>query len=266
MSAAPVDTPKDPWFRGSILLTVALFIVSAVLGFVVLPLLQPNLGPRTIWQMICSAAGVLKRPSSVAPAEPDYQISKVVVKPGMLEEVDEAAIGRGATVAHQCAICHGPEGVSGTNFPNLAGQYAEVTYKELNDFKSGARVNATMSPFAQVLTDRDMRDVATFYASLPKPRSVGQSPVIVTNGAPLRNIPPCGACHGEIAHKVASPWLDGQPANYIEAQLKAFASGSRRNDTSEQMRNIARGLTPQEIEDAANYYATLAHATKLTNR
>lgn len=257
MTSAPVLTPKDPWFRGSVLLTAALFIVSALAGFVVLPLLQPSLGPRTIWQAICSAAGMLKRPSSVAPVQPDFQISAVVIKPGMLEEIDAAATGRGATVAHQCAICHGAEGISGTNFPNLAGQYAEVTYKQLNDFKSGARMNATMSPFAQVLTDRDMRDVAAFYASLPKLKSVGGAPLIVTYGAPLRNIPPCGSCHGDIDHKVGSPWLDGEPTDYIKAQLEAFASDARRNDTSEQMRNIARGLTPQEIAEAANYYASL---------
>ena len=40
------------------------------------------------------------------------------------------------------AICHGPQGVSDANSPNLAGQYAAVTFKELNDFKTGARVNA----------------------------------------------------------------------------------------------------------------------------
>jgi cytochrome c553 len=256
MSSAPVLTPKDPWFRGSVLLTAILFIVSAVVGFVVLPLLQPSLHPRTIWQAICSAAGVVKLASSAAPVEPDFVISSVVVKSGMLEGDDAEAIGRGATLAHQCAVCHGADGLSGTNFPNLAGQYAEVIYKELNDFKSGARVNATMSPFAQALTDRQMRDVANYYASLSKLRSVGQAPVIVTNGAPLRNIPPCGSCHGDIDHKIGSPWLDGEPADYITAQLEAFASDVRRNDTSEQMRNIARGLTPQEIDAAASYYAS----------
>jgi cytochrome c553 len=256
MSSAPVLTPKDPWFRGSVLLTAILFIVSAVVGFVVLPLLQPSLHPRTIWQAICSAAGVVKLPSSAAPVEPDFVISSVVVKSGMLEGDDAEAIGRGATLAHQCAVCHGADGLSGTNFPNLAGQYAEVIYKELNDFKSGARVNATMSPFAQALTDREIRDVANYYASLSKLRSVGQAPVIVSNGAPLRNIPPCGSCHGDIDHKIGSPWLDGEPADYIKAQLEAFASDVRRNDTSEQMRNIARGLTPQEIDAAASYYAS----------
>ena len=42
-----------------------------------------------------------------------------------------------------------------------------------------------------------------------------------------------------------------------KAQLEAFASGSRRNDTSQQMRNIARALTPDEIAAASNYYASL---------
>jgi cytochrome c553 len=42
---------------------------------------------------------------------------------------------------------------------------------------------------------------------------------------------------------------------YLRAQLEAFASGERHNDISEQMRNVARGMTPAEIERAAAYYA-----------
>src|SRR5262249_53026517 len=102
----------------------------------------------------------------------------------------------------------------------------------------------------------EMRDVANYYTSLPKLRNMGQAPVIVTNGAPLRNIPPCGSCHGDIDHKIGSPWLDGAPPAYIKAQLEAFASDARRHDISEQMRNIARGLTPQEIDAASSYYAS----------
>ena len=52
----------------------------------------------------------------------------------------------------------------------------------------------------------------------------------------------------------AAPRLDGQSAAYIKAQLQAFASGARHNDISEQMRNIARQMTPQEVEAAARYY------------
>ena len=71
----------------------------------------------------------------------------------------------------------------------------------------------------------------------------------------MRNIPPCAACHGGLDNKAGSPWLDGQPAAYIKAQLQAFANGTRRNDISEQMRNVARNMTPSEIDAVANYYA-----------
>jgi cytochrome c553 len=42
---------------------------------------------------------------------------------------------------------------------------------------------------------------------------------------------------------------------YIKAQLQAFASGSRRNDISQQVRNIARQMTSDEMNEAARYYA-----------
>jgi cytochrome c553 len=71
----------------------------------------------------------------------------------------------------------------------------------------------------------------------------------------MRNIPACSSCHGTIDAKLGTPWLDGQSAVYIKAQLQAFASGTRRNDISEQMRNIARQMTSEEMNEAARYYA-----------
>jgi cytochrome c553 len=70
--------------------------------------------------------------------------------------------------------------------------------------------------------------------------------------------PPRGNCVPAIdlnSIKLGTPWLDGQSAVYIKAQLQAFASGTRRNDISEQMRNIARQMTPDEMIEAANYFA-----------
>ena len=81
-----------------------------------------------------------------------------------------------------------------------------------------------------------------------------RSPPIVVTGAPMRNIPPCGSCHGDIDNKAGSPWLGGQSAVYIKAQLMAFASDARRNDISQQMRNIARQMTAEEIDQVAHYY------------
>jgi len=72
----------------------------------------------------------------------------------------------------------------------------------------------------------------------------------------MRGIAPCGSCHGSPDDKTGSPWLEGQSEAYLKAQPQDFASGERRNDISEQMRNIARALTPQEIDEAAAYYAS----------
>jgi cytochrome c553 len=72
----------------------------------------------------------------------------------------------------------------------------------------------------------------------------------------MRNIPPCATCHGEVDHKLGTPWLEGESAVYLGNQLQAFASGTRHNDISEQMRNVARGMTSAEIERAASYYAS----------
>jgi cytochrome c553 len=259
MSDQKLFSFRNPWFGASVGITAGLAVVGAVAGLIVLPLAQPNLKLTGIWDAICSAAGIIYAPPKADVAEPQTKTSAVVVTSRMLAHPDQVSIGRGATLAQKCAICHGPQGVSDANSPNLAGQYAAVTYKELNDFKAGVRVNTIMSPFAATMTDQDMRDLAAYYAYLPRVPSnqldaSKMTPAIASIGSPLRNIPPCGACHGEIDVKAGSPWLGGQSAVYIKAQLEAFAKGTRHNDISEQMRNIARHMTPDEIEAVAKYY------------
>ena len=259
MSEQKLFSIRNPWFAASVGVTLAIAILAALAGLVWLPLAQPDLKLSGIWDAICSAAGVPRAAREQPSLQPDFKTSAVVVTPAMLRRSDQVSIGRGATLAQRCAICHGPQGVSDANSPNLAGQYAAVTYKELNDFKSGARVNAVMSPFAANMTNQEMLDLAAYYAYLPRVPSnranpAAAAPPLVTTGAPMRNIAPCGACHGDFDNKTGSPWLGGQSAVYIKAQLQAFASGTRHNDISQQMRNIARHMTPEEIDAVAAYY------------
>jgi len=67
----------------------------------------------------------------------------------------------------------------------------------------------------------------------------------------MHNIPPCASCHGGSDLKTASPLLDGERVSYIRDQLHAFANGARKNDIHAQMRNVACGMTPEEIETVA---------------
>jgi cytochrome c553 len=259
MSEQPLFSFRNTWFSASVGITAGIAVLATVAGLIVLPLAQPDLKLSGIWDAICSAAGVPRVTSAGNAIQPDFKTSNVVMTSEMLTKPNQVSIGRGATLAQRCAICHGPQGVSDANSPNLAGQFAAVTYKELNDFKTGARVNVVMSPFAAAMSNQDMLDVAAYYAYLPRVPSNSldpkiAAPLIVVTGAPLRNIPPCGSCHGDVDNKAGSPWLGGQSAVYIKAQLQAFASGSRHNDISQQMRNIARQMSAGEIDEVARYY------------
>jgi len=249
------------WFRYSVGITATLVVLTALGGFIILPYAQSDLKLAGLWDAICSAAGIPRQSSSESVIQPTFKTSDVVVISAMLANPTSESIGRGATLAQQCAICHGPTGVSRADSPNLAGQYPAVIFKELKDFKSGARTNAVMSPFAPHLSDQDMVDLAAYYHFLPRlpayhPAQKLPAPRIVVNGAPIRGIAPCGSCHGSLDNKTGSPWLEGQSAVYMKAQLRAFANGARRNDISQQMRNIARAMTDDEIEQAAEYYAS----------
>lgn len=257
MNEEPLFSLRNPWFRAGVGTTLGVFVVAALIGFVWLPSAQHDAPFQGIWNAICSAAGVPRQwLGAQSPIEPAYRVSTVELTPHMLDDATSLSVGRGATLALRCTMCHGPRGMSEANSPNLAGQYATVVYKELQDFQAGARQNAVMSPMARDLSDQDMRDLAAYYASLPRAAAAsGEMPGIVAHGAPLRNIPACAACHGGVDHKIGSPWLDGLPAAYTKAQLTAFADGSRHNDISEQMRNIARNMTPDEIDAAAAWYA-----------
>jgi len=259
MNEQPLFSLRNPWFSASVGVTVAIAVLAALAGLIWLPLAQPDLKLSGIWDAICSAAGVPRASTQADSIQPDFKTSNVVMTSEMLTRPDQVSIGRGATLAQRCAICHGPQGVSDANSPNLAGQFAAVTWKELIDFKTGARVNVVMSPFAANLSNQDMLDIAAYYAYLPRVPSNKldlsmAAPPIVTIGAPMRNIAPCGSCHGDIDNKAGSPWLGGQSAVYIKAQLQAFAAGTRRNDISQQMRNIARQMTTEEIDQVALYY------------
>ncbi len=261
MSDQHLFSAKNPWFVGSVAAVAATAVVSALIGFVWMPYAQGGRDIGGLWDAICRAAGA---PGAAAPPAPigegKVSSSDVIVVPRMIS-ADSVAVGRGATLALRCTMCHGARGMSEANTPNLAGQDAESVYKQLRDFQSGHRKSEIMAPHVRNLSDQDMRDLAAFYADLPRlkppPTLVEQlkSPSIVQIGSPMRNIAPCASCHGGSDRKTATPSLDGEPEAYLRAQLKAFADGTRRNDIGGQMRNVARQMTPEEIETVVSYYS-----------
>jgi cytochrome c553 len=147
-----------------------------------------------------------------------------------------------------------------SNAPNLAGQYADVIVKQLMDYKQGDRASSIMQSLAAAASEAQIRDLAAYYASLPKPRNtpitdMDTVPALVKTGDPIRNVAPCAACHGGIDRKMGAPWLEGMPKDYLVQQLAAFASGERRNDSHRQMRNVTASMTQKEMAEVADFYA-----------
>ena len=87
-------------------------------------------------------------------------------------EREAAAQGSGDAAAGKakaavCAACHGPAGVSvNPAWPSLAGQQPVYLAKQIRLFRDGERVEPTMQPFVQNLSDQDVDDIAAYYAGL----------------------------------------------------------------------------------------------------
>jgi len=87
-------------------------------------------------------------------------------------------IGKGKVKSAICAGCHGANGMGvSPEYPHLAGQREAYLVKQLQAFKSGARVDPTMKAMATALSDTDIANLAAYFASLA--RSAAAAPVAV---------------------------------------------------------------------------------------
>jgi cytochrome c553 len=82
---------------------------------------------------------------------------------------DALALGDPAAGQQKAAVCSGCHGVDGNSLvganPRLAGQYETYLYHALKEYKAGRRNSLLMQNMVLNLSDRDMRDLAAWYAS-----------------------------------------------------------------------------------------------------
>ncbi len=180
---------------------------------------------------------------------------------------------KGQTIASQvCAACHAADGnsVAAAN-PKLAGQFYEYLHKQLVNFKpeagrKAARDNAVMAGMIANLSAADMQNVSAHYAAQKlKPATakdkelaaLGQK--IYRGGNAATAVAACAGCHGPSGAGIPAqyPRISGQFSEYVEAQLKAFRSGTRSNDPNGMMRGVAARMTDREIQAVAEYVAGL---------
>lgn len=172
-----------------------------------------------------------------------------------------AAGGPWPHLTDECTVCHGDKGRSlNQGYPSLAGQPAPYLATQLHNFAHGARANPNMAPLAMTFSEKDIKQLAayfakqqasdrTFFAPDPKLRERG-SRLVASTG--------CAACHGDdlMGHD-QFPRLSGQGYDYLVEQLDAFATGTR-VESSGTMKQLASAASPADRRAMAAYLASLA--------
>jgi cytochrome c553 len=185
---------------------------------------------------------------------------------GMPGPVSQGNPVAGATTAAQtCFACHGADGNSTqAGFPNLAGQKESYLYAQLRNFASGARKNEIMHGMVAALDDRQMQDVAAHFSRQVRKTPPSKVPLsgagrdLYLSGNQARQVPACVECHGDTptrAWGANPPRLAGQPAVYLEAQLKALREGQRTE--ARMMPMVASRLSDADIRAVSAYLAGL---------
>ena len=175
----------------------------------------------------------------------------------------EGSAEAGQAKSAVCAACHGVDGNSANpEWPSLAGQHPGYLVTQLSAFKSGDRQNVLMSPMALPLSEEDMQDLAAYFAAQPvtpkeaEPSLVDKGRQLYRGGDPAKGIPACIACHGPTGQGnplSGYPVIAGQHATYTAASLKAYRSAERRSDANQMMRNVAAGMSDEDIRAVSSY-------------
>lgn len=172
---------------------------------------------------------------------------------------------RGKVLSYTCLGCHGIPDYHNAYpdypVPRLAGQHADYIVAALKEYRSGLRSHPTMQVQAATLSDQDMEDIAAYFSA-----EVSVKSGLATTGTePAKVAQLCVSCHGKdgVGVSDAYPTLTGQQETYIEQALQEYKLGERKNPV---MGTFVNGLTTQDIDEVAQYYAAQGPGLKTLER
>jgi cytochrome c553 len=169
---------------------------------------------------------------------------------------------RGAAMAaNRCANCHGADGRSQTEgIPSLAGQPPLFIVTQMILFREGLRQVPAMLAFAQGLPDRDIEDLAAYYASLPPgppDDRRARDPALFAAGQALIGPRNCAVCHmPTLAGREQVPRIAGQREDFLARTMVEYRDGTRVGADS-QMNGAVMGLTDAQIAALAHYLSQI---------
>lgn len=188
-------------------------------------------------------------------------------------QADEAA----QTIAMQgtkqgtpaCQSCHSADGggMATGGIPRLAGLSETYLERQLMNFRSGKRKSPIMQPIAASLSEKEVAQLAAYFAALPAPAVtpasgdaalLGKGEAIATVGDWGHEIPACFQCHGPGGRGVGAdfPAIAGQSSLYVANQIAAWKTGRRSNDPAGLMKAVADKLSADQVKAVSAFIAS----------
>jgi cytochrome c553 len=182
-------------------------------------------------------------------------LAAALLLPAFDSVAGDAAHGR--TLAERCAVCHGERGTSTmAASPSLASQPEPFLTVQMILFREGIRQFAPMNDAMKDISDRDIEDLAAFYASQtlepePEPRDAAR----FAQGRVLSDRLRCGVCHlPDYRGREQMPRLAGQREDYLLHTMQEYLENRRvGSDTS--MNAVLYGLGAADLAALAHYLA-----------
>jgi cytochrome c553 len=240
--------------------------------------MTPVQKPLTLCRALCTALLVALMPAALAQMAP--AASTVQAAPDSMAKRMQA-----------CTTCHGA-GVTAlvgrtqneAYFPRIAGKPAGYLYNQLLNFRDGRRHYGLMVGMVEHLSDAYLMEMAQYFAQLDLPypppaplrqgtpaSTLARGQALANTGDKVRGLPACTACHGAALTGVAPalqaasgslvntrpsmPALLGLPRDYMAGQLGAWQTGQRRAHPPDCMGQIAKLLTPDDVDALATWLA-----------
>lgn len=252
---------KKQWMWLGVSVMLALFSKSVVAQ-------NQNMGP--VSPAISATTQAATTPPIPPTAEALTPVDKAILDELKPEGCPVGNIEAGKAKASVCAACHGVDGNSTVSiWPKISGQGDLYLIKELMEYRKGPqghRFDPSMYAMVQQLTDRDIADLAAYFASQTMSGGAAKADLValgekIYRGGNLETgVPACAGCHGATGdgnNLARFPRLSGQHADYTMDQLKKFKAKTRSDDPNGIMRDISQRLSEDEMKAVSSYVSGL---------
>jgi cytochrome c553 len=168
----------------------------------------------------------------------------------------------GAPQALVCSACHGFGGQSQSNtMPIIAGIAPWYFKKAIQDYAAGKRPSPEMEPYAKMVLQLGIDDVAAYFAAQARtssPVKLDAASVERGRAAAVQ----CTLCHGVSGKGDPSkgvPDLTGQPRDYLRNQMLLFKADRRSpgDDQLKALKTLMRTIPDDQIADLAAYWSSV---------